>query len=188
MLKNAVDYLLNEVLTTAAEYENAEKALSMAYNKDKTPAAWEAAARDAKRRAAQLAITLDGLADRSFSELGISKNAVRKKVSKLCSWPTTGGDRNGAYNRVRAVANAYKHSTLSDPTLPITSENDILVVGLGYGRDGYGVGKPGFPEVIVKETNGAEYKFLGDALVSIAEWFRFLQTNGAYIPRGPFRA
>lgn len=32
-------------------------------------------------------------------------------------------------------------SVLTDPTLPITSDNDVLVVALGYGPDGYGVGK-----------------------------------------------
>lgn len=61
---------------------------------------------------------------------------------------------------MRGVANAYKHQNLSDPTLPITSDADVLVVGLGYGLDG--VGKFGGVEVIVRESAGPSLKFLGD--------------------------
>jgi len=30
-----------------------------------------------------------------------------------------------------------KHTNLSDPSLPIASEKDVLVVALGYGVEGY---------------------------------------------------
>ena len=40
-------------------------------------------------------------------------------------------------------------SYLTDTSLPISSINDVLVVGLGFGLDGYGVGKFGDVEVIV---------------------------------------
>ncbi len=33
--------------------------------------------------------------------------------------------------------------TWNDSRLPITSDDDVLVVGLGYGLDGFGVGKYG---------------------------------------------
>jgi len=55
--------------------------------------------------------------------------------------PNSMTPRVGALERVRGVANAYKHQNLNDPKLPISSDADVLVVGSGYGVDGYGVGK-----------------------------------------------
>ena len=63
----------------------------------------------------------------------------------------------------------------------------MLVVGLGYGLDGWGVGKFGGVEVLVRETSGDTLKFLGDAPVSIAAWFNFLAAHGAVLPAGTFR-
>ena len=85
------------------------------------------------------------------------------------------------------VANAYKHQDLSNPALPITSNDDVLVTGFGYGLEGFGVGKYGGVEVLVRETGGTTYKFLGDAPVAIAAWFRFLEQNGATLPAGPYQ-
>ncbi|MFZ1010638.1 MAG: hypothetical protein WAN65_27615, partial [Candidatus Sulfotelmatobacter sp.] len=59
-----------------------------------------------------------------------------------------------------AVANAYKHDKLHDPKHPIRSDDDVLVVGAGYGIDGFGLGKFGGIEVIVHQTNGEQRKFL----------------------------
>ena len=90
-------------------------------------------------------------------------------------------------NRVRGVANAYKHANLDDPTLPISSESDVLVVGSGYGLDGYGVGKYSGIEVIVRDKEGVSWKFLGDVPVALAAWFRFLSGEGATFPSGPYQ-
>ncbi|RWK53159.1 hypothetical protein [Mesorhizobium sp.] len=161
MLADTVDHLLHNVLPAAADYEAAEDALSKAYAAGQTPAAWEAVARTAKRRAAELAVAIDGLTDRCAGELGISKTAIRKSIAALCFWPGGTSLRMGAHDRVRGVAGVYKHQNLSDPTLPIASEADVLVVGLGYGLDGFGVGKPGGVEVLAQERSGAKWKLPG---------------------------
>jgi len=85
------------------------------------------------------------------------------------------------------VANAYKHANLSDPNLPISSDEDVLVVALGYGLDGFGVGKYGGVEVIVREKTATSWKYLGDVPVAIAGWFRFLQDTGAPVPDQTFK-
>ncbi|AZO49909.1 hypothetical protein [Mesorhizobium sp. M4B.F.Ca.ET.058.02.1.1] len=182
MLADTVAHLLHNVIPAAADYAAAEDALSEAYAADSAPAAWEMAARTAKRRAAELAIAIDGLTDRCAAELGVSKASVRNSIAALCSWPGSTVFRAGAHDRVRGVANVYKHHVLSDPTLPISTEADILVVGLGYGLDGYGVGKFGGLEVLVQERSGVKWKFLGDAPVAVSAWFKHLAANGAVLP------
>lgn len=188
MLENTVDHLLHNVLAAATDYMAAEDALSQAYGADRTPAAWERAARLAKRRAAEVAIAIDALTDRCATELARSKSSIRADISAQCVWPGSGADRLGAHNRVRGVANAYKHQDLSDPTLPIASNDDVLAVGSGWGMDGWGVGKyGGVPEVLVHETAGNRFKFLGDVPTAMAAWFKFLAANGATLPAGPIR-
>jgi hypothetical protein len=75
MLESAVDHLVHNVLAAAADYYAAEQALTRAYNDDPTPSAWGTAARTAKRRAAEVAIAIDGLTDRASTELGRRKSA-----------------------------------------------------------------------------------------------------------------
>jgi hypothetical protein len=58
-------------------------------------------------------------------------------------------------------------------------EADVLVVGLGWGLDGWGVGKYGGVEVLVREHDGTKYKMLRDAPVSIAAWFKLLDEHNA---------
>jgi hypothetical protein len=181
MLASAVDHLIHNVLPAAADYETAEQELSRAYAADSTPAAWETAARLAKRRAAELAIATDGLADRCTKELRISKTAIRKAVDRRCV------PRSDAFQRVRGVANAYKHADLSDPTLPITSEKDVLIVTLGYGIEAYGAGKFSGPEVIVRDKTGTLWKFLADAPAAADAWFKFLGSRGATLPAGRYK-
>ena len=54
--------------------------------------------------------------------------------------------------------------------------------------DGWGVGKyGGVPEVLVHETGGDQFKFLGDVLIAICAWFKFLAANGAALPAGPIQ-
>jgi hypothetical protein len=186
MLDHTLDHLLHNVLAAAADYEAAERDLTIAFEADNAVAAWEASARTAKRRTAEVAIAIDGLADRCKNEHGSSLIQIRAAVSALCDWPGTGAPRTGALDRVRGVANAYKHQYLSDRKLPIASDTDVLIVALGWGLDGWGVGKKAVPEVLVRETGGTSYKFLGDAPVAIAAWFKYLDANGATLPAGPF--
>lgn len=186
MLDETTKHLIQNVLPAANDYYEAEQALTAAVQSDPTPTVWEAAARLAKRRAAEVAIAIDGLTDRAAKELGRSKTAIRADITPLCLYPGSGAPRLGAHDRVRGVAQAYKHADLSDPTLPITSDNDVLVVVSGWGIDGWGVGKYGGPpEVLVNETAGATFKFLGEVPVAIGAWFKFLATNGATLPAGP---
>jgi hypothetical protein len=60
------------------------------------------------------------------------------------------------------------------------------VVGLGYGLDGYRVGKFGGVEVLVRDKTATSWKFLGDTPVAIAAWFRCLGAHGAVLPAGPY--
>jgi hypothetical protein len=87
-----------------------------------------------------------------------------------------------SFERVHGVANAYKHSLLDKKTHVIESFDDVLVVGLGYGLDGYGVGKCGGVEVLVRDKNGDSWKFLGDAPTVVSAWFRYMRVNGAALP------
>ncbi|MGB8899956.1 MAG: hypothetical protein WCC90_12325 [Methylocella sp.] len=186
MPHSTVNHLINNVLPSANDYELAEAALTAAYAADSTPAMWETAANLAKRRAAELAIAVDGLTDRCCNELGSSKAYIRKSVTALCVWPGTSQPRPDCIERVRGVANAYKHENLTDKTLPITSASDVLVVALGYGLDAFGVGKYSGVEVIVRDKAGQSWKFLGDAPTAVVGWFRFLAAQGAVVPCGPY--
>lgn len=185
-MKATTLHLINNVIPAASDYEAAERELSRAYDVDPSPQSWANAARHAKRRAAELAIAIDGLSDRAAQETGFSKSEIRRRIATSCYWPGSTDLRLGSSERVRGVANAYKHQNLDDPSLPISSDADVLVVGLGYGLDGYGIGKFGGVEVIVRETAGGSWKFLGDIPTTIAAWFRFLRAEGASLPPGPY--
>jgi hypothetical protein len=51
----------------------------------------------------------------------------------------------------------------------------------------YGAGKfGGVPEVMARDKSGNDWKFLTDAPVAIAAWFRFVASKGATIPSGPY--
>jgi hypothetical protein len=186
MLDRTVEHLIHKVLPAAVDYDAAEHALSVAYAADPTLDAWEAAGWDAKRRASDLAIAIDGLTDRCAIDLGHSKSAIRSAVAKLCLWPGTNFERAGCLERIQAVASAHRHGELHDKKLPLASDKDVLAVGLGYGMEGYGVGKYGGPEVIVREKDGEHWKFLGDVPVAVAAWMRFLSGHGATFSAGPY--
>ena len=93
--------------------------------------------------------------------------------------------RTKSLERVSGVANAYKHSILEYERHPIDSFESVLAVGLGYGLDGFGVGKYGGVEVITKDKSGESWKFLGDAATTISAWLRFLLSRGAKPPADP---
>ena len=139
----------------------------------------------AKRRAADVAVAIDGLADRAAKALGTTPNAVRVEVSGLC---TIGSNlREGCIDRVCAVANVYKHDELQDPKHPIKSDDDVLVVGSGYGIDAFGLGKFSGIEVMVHQTNGEQRKFLADVPCSIAGWIAFFKKHRALLPSDEIR-
>jgi hypothetical protein len=155
-LDSVLNHLLHNVLPAARDYEAAEDELSLAFNQNPDPTSWEQQGQHAKRRAAEVAIAIDGLVDRTAKALGLSKGKVRRQVA------SDGFPRPECIERVRAVANAYKHAVLDDETLPITSESDVLATGPGYGVDGYGLGKISGVEVLVHQKNGKQRKFLAD--------------------------
>ena len=186
MLKSALNHLLTNVLPAAQDYDRAEKELSTAFDQSPDPVHWATAGQQAKRRAAEVAVAIDGLADRASNELGITPENVRNAVVPYC---TIGGiARPGSIERVCAVANAYKHAGPLRGKHPIASELDILATGAGYGIDGYGVGKFGGVEVLVTERDGTVRKFLGDVPWAIAGWFQFLAAQGAAVPPDECRA
>lgn len=180
MLKETVDHLLNNVVPAAKDYESAEDELTRAFEKDADPNRWAEEGRRAKRRAAEVAIAIDGLADRAGLALKLAPDDVRNLVSNQCI--IDGALRSGSIERVCAVANAYKHAGPLRAKHPINSDGDILAAGAGYGIDGYGVGKFGGVEVLVNQRDGYVKKFMGDVPWSIAGWFRFLATGGALLP------
>jgi hypothetical protein len=181
MFDKTAAHLLGNVLPAYGEYLQAEYALT-AFFVDNFPASMTITsieANAAKRRACDLAIALDGLTDRAAIELGKEKKVIRKEVAGYCYYDAPDGIvRTGAFDRVRAIANAYKHMDLSDPSLPIASEDEVLAVGTGYGTDGYGVGKyGGCPEVVIRVGQNT-WKFMGDSPIVIAAWLRFLRYSG----------
>ncbi|HYM17382.1 MAG TPA: hypothetical protein VEU06_02360 [Micropepsaceae bacterium] len=181
MLEGTLDHFLHNVLPAANDYDDAESLLSRAFRTaGEDPSKCQVEANHAKRRAAEAAIAIDGLADRAAKELGVELKSVRAQVSLLCA--IDGNLRDGCIDRVRAIANAYKHSQLHDTTLPIKSEKDVLVVGAGFGIDGYGLGKFGGIEVMVHQSNGDQRKVLADVPYAIAGWIKFLGQHGKQIP------
>ena len=177
-LVKTVDHLQNHVLPALAEYDAAEANLSKAH----ASGSWDAEAIAAKRKAAELAVAIDGLTDRVNLELGIPLKEIRSEVSARCAWPGSTAVRTESFERVHGVANAYKHLTLDDKRHVITSFDDVLAVGLGYGLDGFGVGKFSGVEVLVKDKSGNTRKFLGDVPAVLNGWCRYLREKGAALP------
>ena len=124
MLTATLDHLINYVLPAAMEYELAERNLSQA----EMAGAWNSEAILAKRKASELAVAVDGLADRANAELGGDIKILRSEISALCFWPGTEFRRDNAFERVFSVANAYKHFRLKDARNVVHSFDDVLVV------------------------------------------------------------
>ena len=136
---DTLNHLLVNVLESAKEYELAEEALVKA----EASGVWDIEAKTAKRKAAELPIAIDGLADRAAHESNEKIGDIRKAVSALCILPGSQLLRPESLERVSGVANAYKHNILHDRRHPIDSFESVLTIGLGYGLDGFGVGKFG---------------------------------------------
>ncbi|MCW1839770.1 hypothetical protein [Prosthecomicrobium hirschii] len=173
-----MSHLIDNALPAAADYFVAEQELSAAYEAGQSDlSACRLEADKAKRLAAQVAIAIDGLADRAGHALQLRPSEVRQQVGPLCLLGTS--QRIGCIERVRAVADAYKHDELSNPQHPIRSNDDVLVVAPGFGIDGYGVGKLDAVEVMVHQINGELWKVLGDVPAAIRGWLNFLSSHGA---------
>lgn len=179
-LMNTVQHLMGNVLPAARDYEKAEHELSSAFDPGADPKSWEREGQQARRRAAEVAVAIDGLVDRATAELGLSAEVVRKQVTSRCT--IEGVARLGSIERVCAVANAYKHFGPLHPKHPIRSEFDVLATGAGFGVDGFGMGKFGGVEVLVNQKDGTVRKFLADVPAAIAGWFQFLADHGATLP------
>jgi len=180
MVSRTTDFLLDFVLPAADDYLAAENALSQAFAAAQNVALCQLQANLAIRRACEVAIAIDGLTDRAHIETAQSMAVIRASVDTLSV--INGNQRQDAFARVSAAANAYKHSNLANPRHPITSFGNILAVGAGYGIDGYGIGKYADVEVILTQNNGTQRKFLGDVPYSIRGWLSYLQLNGATLP------
>lgn len=184
MLKDALRHFLENVLPAADDYERAEKGLSRAFKQNDDPQSWAAEGQHAKRRAAEAAIAIDGLADRAAATFGLTPDDVRSLVAALCA--INGTPRGGTIERVCAVANAYKHAGPLRAKHPIHSESDVLATGAGFGLDAYGVGKFSGVEVLVNQKDGTVRKFLGDVPWAIAGWLQFLADHGSPAPAGDY--
>ena len=183
MVPQTTAFLFDFVLLATDDYLAAEGLLSQAYAATQNMANCQREANLAIRRACEASIALDGLTDRAHIETKQQMNAIRATVDSLCV--VNGYHRQGAYVRVGATANAYKHSSLSNPRHPITSFGNIVAVGPGYGIDGYGIGKFSGVEGILTQTNGPQRKLLGDIPYSVRGWLLYLQANGAVLPTTP---
>ena len=173
------NHLSDFVMPAGLEYEQAESALTTAFAVDSSPDHWKAAALTTKRKAAEFAIAIDGLSDRFSQERNFPLCKVRSDLINLCTV------RSGACERIWAVANAYKHSKLTDPRHPINSIGDVFVVGLGYGLHGWGVEKYSGVETLIQEKTGTKYKFLGDAPQVLRAWLLYLRHNGLAVSDTP---
>jgi hypothetical protein len=82
MLTETLNHLLNNVLPAARDYERSEEELPAAFGRNADARSWVMEGQQAKRRAAEVAIAIDGLADRAASALGLMPDEVRKQVGQ----------------------------------------------------------------------------------------------------------
>jgi hypothetical protein len=182
MLESVVDRLIRDVLGDAAEYDEAEIVLSRAFAADARPIGRESAARDAWRKACHLAIGIEGLNGRAAIDLGRGIRHIRLDIRARCQSPS-GSPRPISAALIRAVADAHKHQDLTRFPHPVASDRDMVIVGQGFGAGDFGAGKwNGVPEVVIRDTAGPEWKFMAEAPIVIATWFRFLADHGAALP------
>src|SRR5262245_9481794 len=172
MMEPTVALLMAKVIPAARNYHEAEYALTFAFNRYYDESRCRSEADTAKRRATEVAIEIDGLADRAARALGLTADIVRSQVGQMSA--IRGVPRDRCVDRVRAVAYAYRH--------PMRFSRDILVVGPGFGIDSYGMGKFSGLEVMVYQEGDTKRKFLADVPHSIAGWFTFLRSHSANLP------
>lgn len=170
MPRTALEQLIEVVLPAADEYFSAEEAASDA-----------AGGAVALRKAIALCVPMTKLIEIASSEFHLEPAKVRSLVQAECHFPG-GADRPGCIERIRAVAAAARHPELSDQSLPITSEDDVIFHGAGWGIDGFGVGKYGGLETLIREKGGQVFKFLGDVPCAVQGWSSFLSKQAVAMP------
>jgi hypothetical protein len=178
MLFSVYDFYGRFVVPEIDDYLDAEKSLSLAYAALSELGACRTEADRAVRRACTAAIALDGLVDRLSNATGRKRPSIEAEVDRLAFWAKGQPPREGAVARVCALANAYKHEVLTYSKHPFKSFYEVAAVGLGYGLDGFGVGKMGGPEVLVPNESGEKRKFLGDVHVVDKAWKRLFASKG----------
>ncbi len=170
MAGETLQHLLGDVLAAVNEYVAADEA---AVNSSDGEVAL--------RRAFQMSMALDSLVDRAAIEFGKSKSTVREDLACECKWPN-GVERPGCSERIRSVADAYRHFKLDRPSSAIESAADVIFFGAGYGLDGWGVGKCGGSETLVRDKDDNLWKLLGDVPCVVFGWARLLLRYGAQMP------
>jgi hypothetical protein len=186
MASNVLSHFVDNVLPSIADYEKAEDELSEAYRQsDGDATKWEWAGKTAKRKAADAAVAIDGLADRAAKAFGGTADAVRADVAVLCV--VNGIARPGSIERLCAVANAYKHDGPLRSKHPIASDQDILSAGAGWGVDAYGSGKYGGVEVLATQRNGEVKKVMADLPYGVAGWLNYMATHGLVVPEPSYK-
>jgi len=175
-----VHYLEREVLSAAADYAAVEGDLDFAF----TPADQIDLRRLVKRRAYELAVAINGLTKCAADELGIPVAAVRQQVADFCAWPD-GTLRDGCFGRVQKAADVFESFNLTDPSLLIDSDSDILVVTCGHDVDRRVVWRDNKEKVLFRNGGSAIWKFAGDAVITLRGWYRYLHIQGAALPPLP---
>jgi len=170
MPRTALEQLVQVVLPAAEEYFAAEEAASDTATGDV-----------AVRKALALCVPMTKLIEISVEEFHLAPAKVRLLVQAGCCFPG-GAERPGCIERIRAVAAAARHPALSDQSLPITSEDDVIFHGAGWGIDGFGIGKYGGLETLIREKSGQVFKFLGDVPCAVQGWSNFLSSQGVVMP------
>lgn len=178
----AVDRFESRVLPTAIDYEIAEIALSEAIEEG-SEAVVHNARREVLRRGMQLASAIQNFVDYTLDAAGFSSKSVLIERLDQLTWFEPGGDLRACFWRLNAAANVEKHSGRKSDRI-IRDENDVLVVGAGFGVDGFGVGKFGGEELLLNSSDGKTYKFIGDAAAALLAGARYL-TEAGYPPELP---
>ncbi len=177
-----VSFLNEDTIIRARAYEAIENEFSKATLLP-SEESLEEIKKECLRKAKDLAISIDGLADRYGLITKQSRAEIIKLVQPYCTMGIGGSLRNDCLNRIRSVAVVHRHGIAHDPSLPIRDESDILYIGSSYGKDAYGVGKYSGEEVFARDASGEEYKFLADSAASIFGWFVFTGKKGLPIVR-----
>src|SRR4051812_41568995 len=110
MVTRTTEFLFDYVLPAADDYMTAEQNLTRAFAPTRNLANCRLDANLAIRRACETAVAIDGLADRADIETKQGLTNLRATVDAVCV--VNGYHRQGAFVRVSAAANAYKHSDL----------------------------------------------------------------------------
>ena len=178
-----VKHLVEDVLPRVREYVEAENRLTEAFIRHRSEEHCAAEIADARRKASDLAVAIDGLADRCERDHMMSRPEALVAVRPLCSY-WDGGGTCPALDVIRAVAVGYKHFSIRDQSLGISTYEQVQARSTGFGQGGFGLGKfGGVPETTVTYNEGDRLeKFLSVVPAALRGWTRFLHSQGVEIP------